>query len=194
MSLAFDEYLKNIISITFNEKGIISSPVIQVVGYEVKQGEIRPDPDRLQALKDLDPPSDSKTQQRAMGLFAYYSQWIQKFSEKAYPLSHNNSFPLPDTAMNSFLLLKKELEDAVLTTYDPNELLTVETDASEFAIAATLNQKGRPIAFFSRTLNQSERNHSSVEKEAQAIVEALGEEYTAFKLQITGLLEKNGLK
>ena len=159
--------------ISFNEKGIISSPVIRVIGYEVKQGEIRPDPERLQALKDLEPPSNSKSQQRAMGLFAYYSQWIHKFSEKSYPLSHNNTFPLPNKAMDSFLLLKKELEDAVLTTYDPNEQLTVETDASEFAIAATLNQKGRPIAFFSRTLNQSERNHSSVEKEAQAIVEAL---------------------
>ena len=49
----------------------------------------------------------------------------------------------------------------------------METDASEFAIAATLDQKGQPIAFFFKTLNQSERNHSSVEKKAKEIVEAL---------------------
>ena len=50
---------------------------------------------------------------------------------------------------------------------------TVETDASDYAIAATLNQAGRPVAFFSRMLNASERKHSAVEKEAYAIVESL---------------------
>ena len=49
----------------------------------------------------------------------------------------------------------------------------VETDASESAIAATLNQGGRPVAFFSRTLQGSETSHASVEKEARAIIETV---------------------
>ena len=49
----------------------------------------------------------------------------------------------------------------------------VETDVSEFAIAATLNQKGRPVTFFSHTLQGSEIRHASVEKEAQAIIETI---------------------
>ena len=49
----------------------------------------------------------------------------------------------------------------------------VETDASEFAIAATLNQKGHPVAFFSSTLQRSEIRHASVGKEAQAIIETI---------------------
>lgn len=160
--------------ITFNnDKSIISSTVIQLLGYEVKKGEIRPDPERLKSLKEMEPPKDAKSQQRIMGLFAYYSQWISKFSEKSYPISHNNIFPLSGAALTAFRTLKRELEDAVLVTHDPKETLTVETDASDFAIAATLNQKGRPVAFFSRTLTASERGHASIEKEAQAIVEAL---------------------
>ena len=47
------------------------------------------------------------------------------------------------------------------------------TDASEFALAATLSQHGRPVAFFTRSLNNSERAHSSIEKEARAIVDSL---------------------
>ena len=49
----------------------------------------------------------------------------------------------------------------------------VETDASEFAIAATLNQKGLPVAFFINTLQGSEIRHASVEKEAQAIIRTI---------------------
>lgn len=40
-------------------------------------------------------------------------------------------------------------------------------------MAGTLNQNGRPVAFFSRTLQGSELKHSAVEKEAQTIVESL---------------------
>ena len=53
--------------------------------------------------------------------------------------------------------------------------LEVETDESDYAIAATLNQNGRPVAFFSRTLTKSEHHHPPVEKEACAIVEAVQE-------------------
>ena len=49
----------------------------------------------------------------------------------------------------------------------------VQTDASDFAIAATLNQGGRPVAFFSHVLQKSELNHPAVEKEAYSIVESI---------------------
>ena len=48
----------------------------------------------------------------------------------------------------------------------------METDASKFAIAATLNRNGGAVAFHSRTLSLSEQGHS-IKKEASAIVEAL---------------------
>ncbi|XP_076069791.1 uncharacterized protein LOC143041669 [Oratosquilla oratoria] len=47
-----------------------------------------------------------------------------------------------------------------------------ETDASNTAIAATLNQASHPVAFFSRTFTPTECKHSAVEKEACAIVES----------------------
>ena len=41
------------------------------------------------------------------------------------------------------------------------------------AVSATLNQNGKPVAFYSRSLSKCEQAHSSVEKEATAIVEAV---------------------
>ena len=58
-------------------------------------------------------------------------------------------------------------------TIDPWKSPTVETDASDMATSAILNQQGRPVAFFSRTLSASERHHSAIEKEAYAIVKTI---------------------
>ena len=69
--------------------------------------------------------------------------------------------------------MKSDIENAELHCIDENKPLVVETDASEHALGATLNQDGRPVAFFSRSLNSSELKHSSVEKEAYAIVESI---------------------
>ena len=49
----------------------------------------------------------------------------------------------------------------------------VETDASEFAIPATLNENGCPVAFFSRTLQGAEIRHASIEKKAHVIIETI---------------------
>ena len=62
---------------------------------------------------------------------------------------------------------------AVRATVMEHLPFTIETDPSYTAIAATLSQYGRPVAFFYRNLQASERRHCSVEKEAYAIVEAI---------------------
>lgn len=46
-------------------------------------------------------------------------------------------------------------------------------DPSSSALAATMSQDKRPVAFFSRTLSKGEKFYSAVEKEAAAVMEAL---------------------
>lgn len=179
-SKSHDENLKQFMKaaekygITFNDsKSIIGVEEINMLGYRVSKGTIRPDPERFESLRNMKPPTSPKSLQRIIGLFSYYSQWISHFSDKIRPLSLNEKFPLTSPALSAFENLKCELESAVLVTVDQKRPLVLETDASDVAIAATLNQDGRPVAFFSRTLNSSEKNHSAVEKEAYAIVEAI---------------------
>ena len=73
---------------------------------------------------------------------------------------------MPQPALNAFQQLKKEFEECLVCAID-------ETDASEQVFAATLYQRGRPVAFFSCSLQKSELHHHTIEKEAYTIVEAL---------------------
>ena len=73
----------------------------------------------------------------------------------------------------AFAKLKLDIANSVVAAVDTSLPFTIETDASDYSIAAQFLQNGRPVAFFSRTLNASEKHHISVEKEAYAIVESI---------------------
>ena len=161
-------------NLTFNEeKCTYSTRTISILGSIVSEGEIRPDPERLTPLQQLPAPTDMKSQKRMIGLFSYYSQWIKDFSDKIRPLMQNEEFPLPEEAHKAFDLLKLDIEHSVVGAIDEDQPFQVETDASDYALSATLNQSGRPVAFFSRTLSGPELRHPAVEKEAAAIIEAV---------------------
>ena len=161
-------------NLTFNQdKCIFSTTTLKILGSEISNGEIRPDPERLQPLKDLPVPINSKSLKRVLGLFSYYAKWIPKFSEKVTPLSKAERFPLSQEAIQAFERLKSDIEHSVVCAIDESKPFEVETDASNNAIAGILNQEGRPVAFFSRSLSKSELNHPSVEKEACAIIESV---------------------
>ena len=58
------------------KKTISSIASVNILGYLVGNGVIKPDPERLRPLKELPPPVDSKSLKRVLGLFAYYAKWI----------------------------------------------------------------------------------------------------------------------
>jgi len=106
---------------TLNDsKTIRSVSVINVLGYRVGCGVIRPDPDRLQALQSIPLPENPKPLERVMGMFAYYSKWLPRFSDQALPL-RSSSFPLDDSARKAFESLKKQLEAATLRAIDESQ-------------------------------------------------------------------------
>ena len=154
-------------------KSVFSTHKRAILGYVIEEGVIRLDPERLSPLRNLSVPRDSKSLNRCLGLFSYYSQWIPEFSNCIKPLTCSKSFPLSPEAVTTFDSLKKIVEEAFVTAIDETIPFEVETDASDVALAATLSQDGRPVAFFSRSLQGSELNHDAIQKEAQAIIGAI---------------------
>ena len=80
-----------------------------------------------------------------------------------------NSFPIKEDVAKAFNDLKMEIEKSAIRTVDESLPFVVETDASDIAFVAVLNQGGRPVAFFSRSLHGSEIKHPSVEKRSWCI-------------------------
>ena len=155
-------------NMTYNDnKSVFSTRCLPILGYIVEEGEIRPDPEHLRPLHELPVPNNAKSLNRCKGLFSYYSQWIPGFSDRMRPFNSCKTFPLSSEAIAAFESLKKSIAKSVMTAIDEKIPFEVETDALEVAIAATLNQAGHPVAFFSRTLQEPELKHPSVEKEAQ---------------------------
>jgi hypothetical protein len=82
-----------------------------------------------------------------------------------------------DKCENAFQILKKAFTGAlVLRHYDPENMIVLESDASDYAIAGILSQYDkegvlRPVAFYGRTMIAAELNYDIYNKELLAIVE-----------------------
>ena len=142
-----DAFLKSLASrnLSLNDKKTISSVTeLPILGYIVGNGSVKPDPERLKVLLEFPPPSSPKSLQRALGLFAYYAKWVPNFSDRVSLLKNVKTFPLEKQALSEFNVLKQAIATATLQAIDDTIPFTVECDASEVAIFATLNQKSGP--------------------------------------------------
>ncbi|KRX35171.1 Retrovirus-related Pol polyprotein from transposon 17.6 [Trichinella murrelli] len=156
-----------------NNKCEFTKIQIKLLGHIIEQGTLKPDPERFKPLQQFPLPRNTASLRIVLGMFAAYSQWIPRFSEKIHALARCTTFPLPQPAVDAFEALKNDIVNSVVIVIDVELPFTVETDASDHTIDATLIKLGKPVAFFSRMLSYSEQRHSFVEKEAYAIVEAI---------------------
>ncbi|KFY92703.1 hypothetical protein V500_04066 [Pseudogymnoascus sp. VKM F-4518 (FW-2643)] len=101
-------------------------------------------------------------------------------------------WPTPTTVKEE--LKAKFTEAPILATFDPAKKIILETDSSNFAIGACLNQldengKFKPIAYYSRKLSPTELNYDIYDKELLAIVVAFeqwrAETLAAYNFTIT---------
>ena len=145
---------------------------VNILGGKISKNCIRPDPSRLEPLLNFPEPTCIKSLKRLLGFFAYYSRWIPRFSDRIQPILHAQ-LPINKDVRNAITDVKGAIEAAIKWRIDENLPFKLETDASNSCFGAVLSQEERPVAFFSRTLNNTEKRHCAVEKEAGAILEAI---------------------
>jgi len=70
------------------------------------------------------------------------------------------------------------MQEPVLATPDLDKRIRMEVNASDYAIGGVLSMKGedgkwRPVAFLSKSLNETERNYEIHDKEILTIIRGL---------------------
>ena len=122
-----------------------------------------------------------------MGLSNYYRCFIPSYAAIAEPLHHllrknAKAFHWTSECEDSFNTLKTKLTTPPVLAFPQFKTpFIVATDASDHAIGGVLSQvqdgRERVIAYWSRQLQKAERNYSTIEREALAVVGAVKEFY-----------------
>lgn len=136
---------------------------------------------KVEKILNYPRPTNVKEVQRLLGMAGYYRRFIENYSKKTKSLTlltrKNVNFKWTAEHEKDFQNLRNELsaENLVLQFPDFEKEFFLNTDASDYAIGSVLAQEDhegnrKPIAYASRTLNKSECNYATIEKELLSIV------------------------
>ncbi len=152
---------------------------VEFLGYVISPSGIEMDKKKVQTILDWPTPCNLHDVRSFLGFANFYRRFIKNYSMKADPLTRltkkDTPFQWTEKEQHSFDKLKGTFTSAdVLRHYNPDHLIVLETDASDFAIAGILSHEIDgilyPIAFFSRKLQAAEINYEIHDKEMLAIV------------------------
>ncbi|KAM0717753.1 hypothetical protein Q7P37_006085 [Cladosporium fusiforme] len=155
---------------------------VKFLGYIVSRDGLKMDQKKIEAVTSWPKPTTVKEVQSFLGFANFYRQFIQDYSKITAPLTHmtrkDQGYEWTAEAEAAFQELKTRFSTGpILVIYDPTKSVTVETDASDYAIGACLSQpdekrKLRPVAYLSRKMTPAKLNYEIHDKELLAIVEA----------------------
>lgn len=168
------------------EKCHFEQPSVDFLGLIVGKNSIKMDPKKVEGVKNWPTPTKVKHIQAFLGLANFYRRFIKDFAKIVKPLTMLTGKEVPwtweqeqETAFNN---LKDRFTSAPILQI-PNDTAPyrLETDSSDFATGSVLEQIGEdglwhPVAFYSKSLNEHERNYEIYDKELLSIIRAL-EEY-----------------
>jgi transposase InsO family protein len=150
---------------------------VSYLGHRLSNGTIQPDPERIRPILEFPEPKNLKELERFLGMTNYFRTFVPNFAEVARPLhimKKSENVEWTQESRNAMKQIQTLISESALTIPSATEKLRLRTDASNVGIAAYLeNGEGRPIAFASRLLSETEQNYDTVEKEALAIFWAI---------------------
>ncbi|GFV22366.1 hypothetical protein TNCV_3924261 [Trichonephila clavipes] len=162
-----------------SKKCLLAAQEVKILGHLVSSNGVRPDPDKIKAVRNFPTPKNIHDIRSFLGLCSYFRIFIKGFCYLAKPLQSllksGVEFHWGPEEVEAFNSLKKALtSDPVLGMYDERASTEIHTDASGYGIGAVLvqiqNNVEKVIAYASRTLTKAEKNYSTTERECLAIV------------------------
>lgn len=159
---------------------------VQYLGHIIGHNSITPIKDNLIAIKDFPVPKNQKNVRQFLGKINFYNEYVPKISLILDPLHNllrkNQKFIWSEKCQEAFEYMKKFLSSQpVLSIFDPDLPIHIYTDASLQGVGAVLKQPQlnedskteKPVAYFSRKLNESQKKKKAIYLECIAIKEAI---------------------
>jgi len=146
----------------------------------IGENRVRIEKEKVQGVIEWQVPKSVKDVQKFWRLASYYKRFVKDFAKIARPLHEmtrkENKWSWEERQQKVFEELKKRfMTEPVLVTSDLDKEMRVEADASDFATGEVLSmkcedEKWRPVAYISKSLNKAERNYKIHNKEMLAII------------------------
>jgi len=153
------------------------------LGVIIGEDGVRMEKEKVQRVIEWPVPKSVKDVQKFLGLANYYRQFVKDFAKIARPLHEmmrkENKWSWGKRQQKAFEELKKRFTTGpVLVTSDLDKEMRVEADMSDFAMGGVLSmkyedEKWRPVAYISKSLNEAEKNCEIHDKEMLAIIQCL---------------------
>ncbi|CAM5124296.1 unnamed protein product [Natator depressus] len=167
------------------EKCKVGMAEVSYLGHRVGSGRLKPEPAKMEVIRDWPAPHTKKQVQAFIGMAGYYRRFVPHFSAIATPITELCKKGKPDKVVwteqcqEAFRALKEALVSGpVLANPDFDKAFVVFTNASDTGLGAVLMQedeKGErhPIVYLSKKLLPREQHYAAIEKECLAMVWAL---------------------
>ena len=163
------------------EKSELGVSELEFIGYKIDKNGLSPLDSKVEAIKNFPLPTTKRQLQKFCGMLSFYFRFSKNLADILSPLYKlgaaakfkNSKLNWSDENKNSFQQAKNSLANATLLAHpNPKAQLSIFADSSSTAVGAVLQQTyngtTEPLAFFSRALNNAQRNYSTFSRELLA--------------------------
>ena len=164
------------------EKCKFHSELVEYLGYILSPSSLTMSDDKIKIIQDWSEPKKVKNIQSFLNFANFYCQFIFNYSDivilLTYLIQKDILWKFDFSCWDAFNSLKKTFISApILTHWIPDAQLIVETDASDYALAAILSivnkdNEVHPITFHSCTFTVAKLNYDTHDKKLLAIFKA----------------------
>jgi hypothetical protein len=175
---------------TLRDNGIYLNPKkcefnkseVRFLGHLVSKDGVRPDPAKVEVMRQWPVPTDRHELYRFLGFANYFRVFIRDYATIACPLYPLTQISSKEAFAEAWTSLEQDCFEAIKTALanaptlklpDFDIPFEVLVDASNIALGAVLIQEARPCAYESRKLSAAERKWTTTERELYAAVHAL---------------------
>uniref|UniRef100_A0A5S6R481 RNA-directed DNA polymerase n=1 Tax=Trichuris muris TaxID=70415 RepID=A0A5S6R481_TRIMR len=165
------------------DKCVLGVHSLVFLGHLVDHNGIKPSPAKVEAIQHFPKPSTAKQLRQFLGMINFYRRFLPHLADTLKPLDElvaktRSRIAWTAEANDSFANAKSALAKATLLGHpEPSAPLALMVDASDQGIGAVLQQRigdtWRPLAFFSRRLQERQKRYSTFGRELLAVYTAM---------------------